>query len=871
MRLFSALIFGILSISSCLNAQTDADDFPQARTPRAAGMPYNRDIHSAGKVLTFGDPRLENHTLDVCLLPDPQYLALEDRYGVAILHRKQNKRVARWSFPQSDGFKELMSTFSGIKSFEWQNRSYLVWGAGGGAKDSSGIMVLEWNNLKLLKPRLIFCPATAPSPMALPNEVEVRLEAGIPYLYVALNGNNQVQKIRFSDQKIMWTSTCGVAPYGLELLDNKVFVSNWAGPVPRDTKMETAGVPWGEAYVNPKTGATSKGTVAVLDAQTGNILNEIEVGLHPNALVISPDKKMLYVANGNDDNLSAIDLRLEKVRFTIPVGLFPENSRLVGSTPNGLAFSADGQMLYVSNGLDHALACVRTGDSPQVLGYIPTEAYPAGLTCIDNTLYVCNLEALGAGTRNNTRLLHQEFPLLKKRFRGAQQAHEQYASLSIIPVPNTQKLAEYTQQVQKMAKKFRTELANQMPRPEAAPRPVPERTGEPSVFKHVIYIIKENRTFDQVYGDLEAARGMPALCIYGDSVTPNQHKLALQYCLLDGYHVSGKCSAEGHQWTDAGIVSDYVEKSVRAWFRSYPHRQYDALVYTREGFIWNHAEDHGKKARIYGEACDTEFDKNLSWTDIYSLYVNKQPFQFKNTSTISRVRPLLSQTYPGYDDPRINDQLRADALIADIHKWEAMPGDSMPALMLLSLPNDHTTGTTPGFPTPRAMVADNDLALGRIVEALTYSRFWENTVIFVTEDDSQGGWDHVSAYRSGALVISAYPPEKPVVHTAYNQTSMLRTIEQILGLPPMNAMDATAETMQDCFGAKLQPRKYTRRMNLIALNEMNPDTEHLHGRSLFYAKKSADICARGIDQGPDELFNRILWFAAKGALAYPGE
>ena len=241
---------------------------------------------------------------------------------------------------------------------------------------------------------------------------------------------------------------------------------------------------------------------------------------------------------------------------------------------------------------------------------------------------------------------------------------------------------------------------------------------------------------------------------------------------------------EGHQWTDAAMVTDYVEKNVRAWFRSYPHVQYDALVYDQKGFIWNNAADHGKTVRIYGEASMPDIDESLSWTDIYKMYQKGEMPKFRNTTTISRVEPMLSQNYPASDYFKIPDQARADAFIKELKEYESLPGEQFPELSVMALSLDHTSGTRPGMPTPRAMVADNDLALGRIIEAISQSRFWENTVIFVTEDDSQAGWDHVSAYRTTGFVVSPYSQSGKVVSTNYNQTSMVRSIEQILGIPP---------------------------------------------------------------------------------------
>jgi YVTN family beta-propeller protein len=832
-------------------------------------MPYNRLMKSAGQVITYGDPRWENHTLDVATMPNFNHLVILDRYGIAILDRSTKSIIERWTFNGKSQFSGMMGTFSGIKSFAFQNKTYLAWTASGRENDKSGLLIAEWLDNKVQNVEYLPFKPKAPAPGALPNEVEVAFEGNNCFLYVVLNGNNQLVKIDFSTRQTVWTANTGVAPFGVKFAQNKLYVSNWAGPIPTDSKLETAGVPYGQAYIDPRTGATLKGTISVIDPATGQQLKEIEVGLHPNAMVISPNQQTLYVANGNDDDVSVVDLNKDVETKRIPVGLFQAGGALIGSSPNGLTLDSLGQTLYVSNGLDHAVAVVKLGETPSVIGYIPTEAYPSGLVCSNNTLYVCNLEARGARVLNNTPEQKKRFPKTGADFKGAYTAHEQLASLSIISVPTSKQLKAYTKQVKAYNLDFRAVASRKPARKNVAARPVPARIGEPSVFKHVLYIIKENRTYDQVYGDMKQGRGMPELCIFGDSITPNQHKLALEYSLLDNYHVAGKSSAEGHQWTDAGIVSDYVEKSVRGWFRSYPHRQYDAMVYTREGFIWNHALDHGKSVRIYGEACDMEFDNKLDWTAIYNKYINKEHFEFENTSTISRVRPILSQNFPGYDDPRINDQMRADAFIKELADYEKMPGDQLPQLMVMALPNDHTAGTSPGFPTTRAQVADNDLALGRMLEALSKSRFWDSTVVFITEDDSQSGWDHISAYRTGALIVSPYSRLGTTIHTNYNQISMLRTIEQILGLPPMTSIDATARPMFDCFTNTKQATPYQNLPNRIPLNEMNKSLSMLEGKALFYAQKSMEQMQEGVDKGEDDVMNQIIWFANKGELPYP--
>jgi hypothetical protein len=583
----------------------------------------------------------------------------------------------------------------------------------------------------------------------------------------------------------------------------------------------------------------------------------VALGLHPNAIVCSPDSLYLYICNGNSDNVSVFDVRRGVVTDSIPVGLFA----YYGSSPNALA--TDGKVLYVANGFDNAVCVVRLGADAAtggkgrsvVQGYIPTEAYPGGLSLLGNRLYVANIEAKGS------RVLAADQGV------DAYTIHQELASLSIIPEPTRKELKAYTKKVREQSLLFRLALTNRPARRHIAPRPVPERIGEPSVFKHVVYIIKENKTYDQVFGDLTQGRGMPQLCIYGDSVTPNQHRLAGAFSLLDNYYAAGKCSAEGHQWTDAAMVSDYIEKSVRAWFRSYPHRQDDALVYNRNGFIWNNALDHGKSVKVYGEACTTKYDHAEKWEDIYRRWLRHEDQGFVNSTTIGRLRPVISPAYPDCDNIVFTDQIRADIFIDDLKRAE-QSGD-LPDLMVLSLPDDHTAGTSPGFPAPQAMVADNDLAVGRIIDAVTHSRFWDSTVVFITEDDSQSGWDHISPYRTTGLVISPYSVFGKAIHTNYNQTGMVRTIEQILGLPPMNVIDATALPLWDCFSDHKTEFVYTHVPNRIPLDKMNKPMAALKGKAASYARLSANQAFKDVDGGDDDLMNRILWFDAKGEEPYP--
>ncbi|HEX3935163.1 MAG TPA: phosphoesterase, partial [Puia sp.] len=285
-------------------------------------MPFNRWLSSAGKVVTFGDPRQENHALDFAVLPDSQHIVIEDRFGIAVLDLATQQIVHRWTFvgDSMSTVRGLMSTYCGIKCFVYEGRTYIAWSAG--SSHSSALMIAEYNKTGIGKVSSMFLDAVAPAAAALPNDIAIRMEAGVPYLYVVLNGNNQLIKVRFPDRQIVWTANTGVAPYGLKLVGGKAYVTNWAGPLVTDTTLEHAGTPWGSAYTNPVTGGTAKGSLSVIDVQSGAVVTELSLGLHPNAIVSSPDSAFLYISNGNSDNVSVVDVRREAVVDSIGVGLF---------------------------------------------------------------------------------------------------------------------------------------------------------------------------------------------------------------------------------------------------------------------------------------------------------------------------------------------------------------------------------------------------------------------------------------------------------------------------------------------------------------------------------------------------------------------
>ncbi|MCE5344964.1 MAG: bifunctional YncE family protein/alkaline phosphatase family protein [Bacteroidales bacterium] len=834
-------------------------------------LSYNRLIQPAGIQIFYGDKNTESHSLDAALSPDGRWLAVEERSSIVFISTTDNKVKFQLSNNDHPDLKGGYNTYSGIIWHTGYESPEVCWSVVGRNKRSF-VVLAKWNGINAEFGRMFEYKAAPKTAMALPNEVLITKESLKDYLYVVLNGNSKVIKQDFKTGDTLWVADPGVAPYGLTMASGKLYVTNWAGRHPDTDDNDVAGIPWGLARVNNNTGGgTREGSVAVIDPSNGKIIKEIVVGLHPNKIISDKNGNFIYVTNANSDNVTVINTEKDEVSETISIRLQPAKNPFFGDSPNGLCLSPDGKVLYVANGMDNALAVIKLGkkatrksckNASMLTGFIPTGAYPSAVSILNpGYLYVCNLEAAGARSavqdKSTENLVYN--------------SHKVLASVSVIPVPGKKDLKAYTDTVIAVNDLSRATLAREKPRESAQPKPVPDRIGEPSVFKHVVYIIKENRTYDQILGDMKQGDGDPKLCIYGAEITPNIHKLCEEFTLLDNIHVSGKCSAEGHSWTDASIVTDYIERNLQAWFRSYPHVLADALVYAPTGFIWDNAINHGKSARIYGEAAVPVYDSKLKWTDFYNKYRNGDKIEFSNYTTIEPVKKILCPTYPSYGALVFTDQIRADAMIKELNDYEKMEGDQLPELMVVALPNDHTSGLRPGYPTPRAMVADNDLALGRIVEAFSKSRFWENTVIFVIEDDSQGGWDHVSAYRTVGLVISPYTRLKNTTHTYYNQPAIVRTIEQILGLPPMNIQDAIANPMTDCFGTIPDKTPFMSVPNNIPLDEMSPQLISLTGKSLHFARKSMLPEFQGVDSGNDDLLNRILWFAAKGNIPYPAK
>ncbi len=691
-------------------------------------------------------------------------------------------------------------------------------------------------------------------------------------LFVALNMNNTLGQIDLAEARLVREIEVGSAPYDVVLVGQKAYVSNWGGRRPRAAELTGPAGRGTPVKVDPTRHIASEGSVSVVDLLRGKVVKEIVVGLHPSGLAVSPDGKLVCVANANSDTVSVIETRTDSVVETISTR--PARKLLFGSAPNALAFSPQGGRLYVSNGTNNAVAIIALRPpNSRLLGLIPTGWYPAGLV-LDaerNALYVANVKGIGSRDRS-----WQGRRKLRGKTVFGYNSHDYRGSVSLIPIPGGERLAEYTRTV--IANNRMTEAISALapPRRGVRLRPVPARHGEPSVFNHVIYIIKENRTYDQVFGDMPQGEGDPSLCLFGREVTPNHHKLAEEFVLFDNFYCSGTLSADGHQWTDEAYVTDYVEKAYGGWPRSYPFDGGDALAYASSGFIWDNVLAHGKTLRVYGEFVagsvrwkDSSRKDRPGFLDCYRDFLDGGGLiEIRATAKIKTLAPYLCESVIGFPSI-VPDVYRAAEFIKELKRCEA--SGQMPNFCIMLLPNDHTAGTRPGMPTPEAAVADNDLALGRIVEAVSRSRFWKDTCIFVVEDDPQNGFDHIDGHRTVALVVSPYTRRGYVDSTNYNQTSMMRTIELILGLPPMNQFDSTATPMHTCFADKPDLRPYEASRNRIPLGRLNPKLSEIRDpRQRYWAVRSIEQPLDEIDQADEDTLNRVLWHAVKGPDApYP--
>lgn len=579
--------------------------------------------------------------------------------------------------------------------------------------------------------------------------------------------------------------------------------------------------------------------VKIFDTQSLQFTGFIKVGDNPNELLLSKNGAWLFVANANDNSVSVIDTKKRSVMEVLNAALYPDAPP--GSTSNGLALSVDGKTLFIANADNNSLAVfdvARPGFSKS-MGFIPTGWYPTNVKVIGKTIFVANGKGFSSSPNPygpnplvaNQTVIYQQGDSSKPTkvqyiaglFRG---------SLSIIPIPAAQKLAGYARQVYQNSPYSK---GGESAAHSEKGNPIPANKGEKSPIKYVFYIIKENRTYDQVLGDMKEGNGDPSLVLFGENITPNQHALARQFVLLDNFYCNAEVSADGHNWSLGGYATDYLEKT---WPTSYGGRggHYDAeghreIANNKGGFLWDFCQRAGVSYRTYGEFADNYKANIPSLKDHFCPYFTSWDQTVRDTTRFYQWRREF------------------DSLLA-INK--------VPQLNTLRFINDHTEGLRKNRPTPFAHVADNDLAVGLFVDYLSHSRIWNETAIFIVEDDAQNGADHVDAHRTTAYVAGGFVKRGFVDHTLYSTTSMVRTIELILGLPPMSQYDAAATPMWRCFAAETDPTSFNALPIKVDLTDKNVAVNEWQRRSetFNFAKE---------DAVPDLEFNRVLWHGIKGS------
>ncbi|HEU0176693.1 MAG TPA: alkaline phosphatase family protein [Blastocatellia bacterium] len=668
--------------------------------------------------------------------------------------------------------------------------------------------------------------------------------------------NNQLAVVDVNTGKLAGRIDTGIAPFGavINAAGTTAYVSNWGGrlPKPGDLTAPTGYDPKADQVVVDERGIASTGTVTRIDLATMKSVSAIQVELHPTAMAWDEQGNRLYVANSNKDSISVIDTTADKVIRTQT--LSGQDTR--GFAPTALALTADGKTLFAACGGLNAVAVIKTKDMA-VAGYIPTAWYPNALSLSPDGKSLAIGALLGAGSS------WREEP--RKRF-----VHSYRGSVAVVPVPDEAQLASYTTAVWEnnhLAKVAPLAPVKNIAKP--APAAVPARAGDPSLIEHVVYVIKENRTYDQVFGDVSKGNGDPSLVMFGEDVTPNQHRLADQFVLLDNFYATGGNSGDGHQW-----VTQANETSYALWpgyaGRSYPFDGSDPIAYSDSGFIWDAALKMKKTVRVYGEYAGrmNEVDRQQR-VKLFDRWKAGEDLtrEWNITAPIKPLNSILARNFPAYSTA-IPDVVRAQIFIADVKKWEIE--GKMPNLVLLQLPSNHTNGAAPGAHTPKAMVADNDLALGQIVEVLSKTPFWKKMAIFVVEDDAQNGVDHVDGHRTTALAISPYIRRGSVDSTFYAHQSMLKTIELILGLPTLSLFDLIAYDMRASFTNEPDFTPYTAARPKQSLFELNPQLGSLRGQLRRDALDSMRMRFNTPDAAPTERLNRIVWRQVKGVKSpYP--
>jgi YVTN family beta-propeller protein len=721
-----------------------------------------------------------------------------------------------------------------------------------------------------------------PASLGAVNNGGLALSADGKTLYVVLNQANSVAVIDLTSNQVTGTISVQNAPASIVVSGEFAYVTNQCGRTAQsgDFTVPSAGT----AIVADSASAFSvTGTVSVIDLRTNAVVKNISVGLQPTAILAAANG-LIYVANTNSDSISVIDPAINIVIATQRISVYP-NAPL-GSFPNGLAFTSAND-LVVSLGANNAVAFYSSAKDGSLTfeGFVPAAWYPS---------QVADAGALTAAQSGTGRKLLERIIIANTKGTGlgsevpnsgnpsGKNSHSFVGSVSIVTLPSGKDFASYDRQV--AANNGWDRLAERQERDQFGV------FGPDHPIKHVFYVIKENTTYDQVLGDDPRGNGDLTLVQWDQNVTPNEHALAQKYVLFDNFYDSSVLSADGHQWAVQAVAPDYMEHLFTDFNRSYPSNGGDSMDYLPTAFLWSNALEHGLSVRIYGEYASSGNPPGFvcppgtpfpTWSQWYN---DSQILEGKITGTltvpvglchtVTDIPSVTANIYPAY--PQFNtgipDQYRFDVFLPEFQAYVA--NNNLPNLIIMKICDDHTSGNSVGFPTPAAQNADNDLAVGRLVDLVSHSIYWKDSAIVMVEDDPQNGVDHVDGHRSTAFVISPYTKRGAVNHTYYTQVNLVRTIEDMLGLPPMNQHDQLVSPMEDAFTNDADLSTYTVIPNNIPLDTMNVMAKTKLEKA--WQVEVAKYFPRGPDQEADladpNLLNHAIWYTnTHFSKPFPGE
>jgi DNA-binding beta-propeller fold protein YncE len=805
------------------SAQESTDEKPSTDAVSASRLPTGRLLTPAGiSTELYGRPN------DLALSLDGKLLFVKDWKALRVLDAKSMKLLQTVDSPGNSSLTGIVAAADGRVLMSNAKASVHVFSNDAKAKSQPSYRLQRSIDL----PKESF-----------PCGIE--LSADEKFLYVCLSKKNTLAIVSIETGELVKNEAVGVAPFDVAVQGGRIFVSNIGGRL--STEADRTAPSAETKVVVDKRGIASTGTVSVIDASSHELVDTIDVGRHPSS--IGTLGEQVFVCNTNEDAVSLIDVADFSV---VNLNVKPSKRLPFGSMPNGAVSSPDGKYFFVALAGNNAVAVFQhnADASPALLGLIPTGWYPVNVCCNEDNLFIANIKGVGA------RSIRRD----EAKGRNSHDHRGTVQQVSLAQVADADQLKKWTDTV------FENGHFPQILRSMASPNagsataiPVPEKLGQPSTIKHVIYVIKENRTFDQVFGDVKEARSEPSLCVFPEEITPNHHALAKRFGLLDNYYCNGVLSADGHSWATEGNVTPYLERAFGGFARSYTFGD-DPITYSSSGFLWDRFLDAGLSFRNYGEFNYSKPPAGFKYQEVYRAWKAGEPIKFEHNIGVERVRNYSCPDYPGWN-MLIPDGLRMDRFMKEFREFEAK--GNLPNLTLIYLPQDHLGGGVTG----RAHMADNDLAIGRLVEAVSNSKFWPETAIFINEDDPQNGFDHIDGHRSLCLVVSPFS-KSGVNHSFYNQTSVLRTMLHMFGLPPLNQQDASMPLMRDCFTVKASNAEPYKAIPVsVELNEVAKPKSDQSSLEKKWRRILATVPIErtGMKTEKDEAnLNRFIWHEAKG-------